>query len=349
MILKNEVAIILLKNKKESGLFEYAEIYNKFSPKSELFLLNNIFNKNQWIILILFFRYKNKCSNFINEIVSNFNLIHICDNPIFSYKILKILKNKDVKVLYTLHDPNMHEEKEIINKIKNYVRKFCIARTYKIIKESNNITLHIHKEYKIPKPINYVVKEHPLYEGAPEKSKNQTSNFKIGFYGRLEYYKGIDLFLKIIIELDKRIKKNDNIEIVIAGQGIVKAPILNNIKIRVFNEFLNTHEFNRLVKSTDLILMPYRQVSQSGILMKSKTYCVPVITSELKNLTDNFTDQVTGYSISIYDIELWVKRILNLYKYKDDLLEVQNKIRVESENYRPALIVPDLYAKIIDA
>ena len=134
--INKKVCILLLHNTKETGLYEYARIYHQVYQNSEIVLLSQLYsNISQWEILFRFSFYRKRIEKKIKEELSSYEIIHICDNPIYSLNVIKILNKYKINTIYTLHDPESHYEKSIKDNLKKRLK--IKLQNYSLNKISN--------------------------------------------------------------------------------------------------------------------------------------------------------------------------------------------------------------------
>lgn len=96
-----------------------------------------------------------------------------------------------------------------------------------------------------------------------------TNNHKIRFlfFGNLSYAKGIDIVIDVFTKLSLNLR--EKVELVIAGKNVenIDFSIFRSISAyyKVFDRHINDDELIYLYSNTDVILLPYRKSSQSGI------------------------------------------------------------------------------------
>ncbi|MDC1371419.1 glycosyltransferase family 4 protein [Flavobacteriaceae bacterium] len=343
--MSNKVCLLLLHNKKQSGLYDYAKIYKDSYHNSDIIFLSDLYPQtSQWVLFLFFFKFKKIIHFKLKELSTNYKVLHICDNPVYTSKILLLIHKLKLKTIITLHDPNAHLELSVIKKLKNLVLINRQNKSLKLISLSKFLKLHIHKPFKIKYVNKPIISPHPIYINNSINKINNTS-LTIGFFGRIEYYKGIDIFIKLMKKLDKYVKK-DEVSFIIAGPGNLKnMPNLKNIKFEVYNFYLESSKFNYLLSKTDLILLPYRQASQSGILMKAISYNIPVISSNLTELSAYIDDGKTGIILDVEDMNSWVVKIKELIKNKDLLYKMSLNINNFKSKFDPIIISNYLYSK----
>ena len=222
------------------------------------------------------------------------NFIHFDDVSIrlipFTF-FLFLLKSK---LIINVHDPIQHSGEKNIKNIfakklfYNIANKFITFSKYSqsILIENNNnnkkcINLKL-KPYKFYK--NYIKKEaiEPTY---------------IAFIGRVSKYKGIDIFLDSIAILNT---KYPTAKYIIAGSpynnsigdNLKNKYKFNNVKF-ILNH-LSNFEVCEIIQKSKIIVCPYRDATQSGVVMTSLALHTPVIVSNQGGLPEYVQNNITG-------------------------------------------------------
>lgn len=93
------------------------------------------------------------------------------------------------------------------------------------------------------------------------------SKIKFLFFGNLSRTKGVDIVVDTFTRLSQNLK--DKVELVIAGKNVenIDFNTLRKISVnyKIFDRHINDDELVYLYSHTDVILLPYRKSSQSGI------------------------------------------------------------------------------------
>lgn len=237
-------------------------------------------------ILSCFFRsdYKN--------IISNYSVIHILTDSLVTFSLVKVLFffNKDLKVVYTLHDPKSHKEK--ISFLGKKIKEYNLRKLYLLSSSRKNFYLHIHSEKLIvdcPNHVrNIIIHPHPL----PKKIINnkyvkKNNKLRFGFLGRIEYYKGLDIMFDAFKSIEDSL--GANVEIIIVGRGnLDKEKWENQLNCDVFikNEIVTDKYFHQQMNSLDCLLLPYKKASQSGVGYMALAYNIPIIATATGGLPD---------------------------------------------------------------
>lgn len=112
------------------------------------------------------------------------------------------------------------------------------------------------------------------------------------FFGRIEFYKGIELLYKSFIE-------NENLKdvpLVIAGKGNIyfERNISKERQIRFVNRFIDDAEMNDLFSNAKIVVLPYTSATQSAVTSLSYFYNKPMIVSDILGLKDSVIENKTA-------------------------------------------------------
>lgn len=206
-------------------------------------------------------------------------------------KWIKVL-NPHIRIVFTMHNVfphGMHETKKDvyikrIRKLSNSIDSFMV-HTYHTQKEFSNIYLipikkigvAYHGIYK-PEGITYI----------PTK-KDGENTLRIFMYGLQDYYKGADILIEALSLLPEAYVNRTKTLI------IGKTPLMMLNKYSKSLDRLNVvwkpgyYEQAALQKgldNSDIVLLPYRAISQSAVLLEMIYLQKPVITSDLPSFVE---------------------------------------------------------------
>jgi glycosyltransferase involved in cell wall biosynthesis len=196
---------------------------------------------------------------------------------------------------------------------------------------------------------------------------------QILFLGRIERYKGID----ILLDAFRTVRKGrPELSLVIAGRGELTKK-LSNIKategIKIYNRWLLEEELDQLCLASDLVVLPYIQATQSGVVAKAQALGRPVIVTNVGGLAEQIENGSTGCIIpfnnanalaqAIEDMLLDKKRLSemgraawSLYKKKyswdniaSQAIEVYERAREDRFAFGPSRMTAGLRAFIVGA
>lgn len=121
---------------------EWQKVYGKKSDYINLFNLNTG-NQSYWMLqLKLFFGTEKKYTDAFQNIMSSYehHYVHITDNPLFLFWILKQLIKFDKNIIVTLHDPLPHIEKSFLKKTIRYFTIFLNYKIYKLAEKTPHLS-----------------------------------------------------------------------------------------------------------------------------------------------------------------------------------------------------------------
>jgi len=343
--MSKRVLITLLHNTRNSGLAAYARIYSHCSSSFSEFYLREILSiSSQWALLFFFRFYIRKIDNILLEKVRGVDLVHICDNPVYSIFILERLESWGIETIYTLHDIIPHDERSLKRRLKSFLISLITRITLHKIKHMKHVKLHLHRGCRALDSLNPKIHPHPLYHQFKFIAKEHKINeYSIGFFGRLDYYKGIDIFVDILMHLEQY-DFGFKLNVYIVGSGQFK--IINNFKrlnVIILNEYLLDERFDSYLANVDLIIMPYRSYTQSGILMKAISYDIPVIAHRKPEIEDFIISDYNGVLLSKLDVDIWCSEILKILNSSTKRRELSMNNNLFKQKWSPNEIASYLY------
>ena len=141
---------------------------------------------------------------------------------------------------------------------------------------------------------------------AKEKLELSENNKILLFFGAIEKYKGIDILL---YSLKMLIEKDSSYMLLISGSPwnntkylteinqLIKSLKLEKHIIKRYN-FIPDDEIEKYFMAADCLILPYRQIYQSGVVFISFFFGLPIIASEVgsfKEVIDNKINGLTYY------------------------------------------------------
>lgn len=134
----------------------------------------------------------------------------------------------------------------------------------------------------------YRVSEHPALVVTNPSQRRRPGGRMVLFVGRIRPYKGVDLLLEAWAS-----RNFGGAELVIAGEGRIPSAVALP-SVRVINRWLSEREIEELIASAALVVLPYREASQSGIVPIAKALGVPVVATPVGGLPEQFINDVEG-------------------------------------------------------
>ena len=142
-------------------------------------------------------------------------------------------------------------------------------------------------------------------------------------------YKGSDIIAKAWEEYEE-LNQNKNIVLLIAGmnKGVDFSAIENFDNVIIDDRRIPNEEFHQILLDTDILLLPYKRISQSGILLSAISASIPVVVTKLGGLTEPFEVADIGWIIDNADAESLGKKLTYLANNVQEVREKKNNEKI---------------------
>jgi glycosyltransferase involved in cell wall biosynthesis len=170
------------------------------------------------------------------------------------------------------------------------------------------------------------------------------------FFGYVRKYKGLDLLIEAIAELAK---KDSAYKLLAAGEFyddekyyLDKVEALKlGPSVKLINKFIPNEDVVKYFEPSDLVVLPYRSATQSGILNLAYGFFKPVLVTNVGGLAEFVDDGKTGYVIKPDSQKNLVDGIVNFFEQRQKINFKENiKNRVSQNSFNN---LPKLFEKII--
>ncbi len=332
LIKENDVEIISFKRQYPDFLFPGKSQFEDQIEKAKIIAQNLIdsINPLNWISV------GNKIKNQKPDLVI-FKYWLPFFGPAFGTIAKQIKKNNHTKILTICHNVIPHEK-----------RPGDISFTKYFVKYSDHFILLSNKVVgdllKFVPQAKYKILPHPVYSKFGNAvSKSEAKNFLnlnyekiILFFGLIRDYKGLD----ILIEAMNLLKDKIDLKLIISGEfysgkekylNLIKNYELEN-KIQLFGNFIPTEEVKYYFSAADVVILPYKEATQSGIVQIAMNFKKPVIAANVGGLGEVVIENKTGFIVEKENPEQLAKAILKFYKENKEE-EFSRNAEVEAEKY----------------
>ncbi len=266
--------------------------------------------------------------------------------------IKKSLKNR---IIFITENFISHDEGKIefsLSKIGLKNAKAFLTLSGKVEKELQPI-LKGRKVYKSELPIYDCYKINDKKNPAELKKEFgiEENEFVLLFFGYIRKYKGLDLLIDAFNEV---CKKYDFIKLLVAGESYddiniykeqIKKLNLEN-KVIIENKYIANEDVYKYYSVADLVVLPYRSGTQSGILNVAYGFIKPVLVTDVGGLTESIEPNKTGIIVKPDSPEEIANGIFNFLKLKDEINFRENiKNRLNDNAFSR---IPNLFNQIIE-
>ena len=254
--------------------------------------------------------------------------------PAYRGAIHELKKHSDIPVFFLCHNLLAHDrapvpghktwERLLTRRVFKRVDGFLVHADEMVgqLKEFSD-TSHVRKIY------------HPLYDfylqwdGSSPVVKDPET-LRVLFFGKIRKYKGLSVFLKAMAHVKEEIP----IHATIAGEFYVDpvpyrkaAERLGLSDLLTWRErYIPNEEVPRLFRETDLVVLPYLEATQSGVVPVAYQFEVPVVASDVGGLSEVVLEGRTGYLAPVGDSRAIAEKIVKFHR-ENRKKEFQSNIR----------------------
>lgn len=229
---------------------------------------------------------------------------------------------RDIKIITTTHDVEAHDRFNLAEVVSNLltVGSDRFVDGYVILNEKDRPIV----ERKHRKPVAVIPHASFSYYFKHADVSDTEIKHRIGFFGRIEPYKGLDLLVDAFEQ-----SKTQGLRLLIAGSGSIDAgtreKIRNNDHIELINRYIDDDEFQPLLDSVDFVVLPYKRASQSGVIPLCFAYGKTVIATNVGALEEQVPEG-TGM-ITNPDASDICARIDGLYKNPEQIFRMGSRAK----------------------
>ena len=260
--------------------------------------------------------------------------------PFFAFSLgraARILKKicPQAKIISVMHNVIPHEKRAG----DDFLTRFYLKQNdgFAVLNEKSKDDL-----LKLKSDAKYLVLPHPLYDHYGNKIEKTEARKKLGippdkkamlFFGLIRSYKGVDLILETLAELD------ESYYLIIAGEAygsfdkykeIMKRHSLEN-RVLLQTKFIPESEIALYFSAADVCVLPYRSGTQSGIEGISYHFGLPVIVTDVGGLKETVEKYNTGLIVSRPETGLVKEAVI---KYFEGDLSLRRSLEANIAEYK---------------
>ena len=319
-----------------------ALIYEELSKEHQVQFINY---KRQYPAIL----FPGKTEYKIGDLASDFPSKRVIDsiNPLTWFKAVKLIKNfqsewaifrywnpffapliglmasklrkKSIKVAILVDNLVPHEE----SFIDSWMARRILARADHVITMSKSVSGDVQAHYPGMKTTTLF---HPLYEIYQSSHSKAEARAKLNlpdhpivlYFGLIRPYKGLDIFIKGLGSIKHDF---DDYTALILGEAyedsqkyvdLIKSEGISSYTI-FRNEFISDNELPIYFAAADVLVLPYRTATQSGIVGIALQMDRPVIATRVGGLGEYISEGETGYLVEPENPEALGQAILKFF------------------------------------
>lgn len=270
-------------------------------------------------------------------------VLYVANSPA-NMEIMKKLKRYNQYAF--LHNPIPHIDRySLFSIIENRINIASLRYCKKIFVASNTLKKKISSDKRYTQKMDIV---EVVYLGQQTSMlydiKSAEEDIDVLFFGRFEFYKGLDVLLKAISQLP-------NVNCTIIGKGdlsrIVGSDIQISSNVTVINEYMPDKELAVYISKCKVFVMPYREATGTQIIQTVMYYGKPIIATDtgcFPEYLENGVDSIIVKPESVSELEAAIIRLLddpNLRKKMGDNARLHLNHRFSND------VLADKYIELI--
>lgn len=252
--------------------------------------------------------------------------VFISSHPLNFIAIMIIRLISRTKIISVIHDPMPHsgDRFKIIILISQFLQ---LKLSHKVLVAGIKLKDEVSRIYTFNKKniyIMYIGNNRNIIPKFLEKNKR----IYFSLLGRVEDYKGIDIFLKAakkVIDTNRT-----DIKFIIAGQGKLNKykHLINQIdpsKLEIRNELISDEEFDFIISQSFAVAIPYKDATQTGTIQIANSLSTPCIVTNVGSLPELVVKNETGIIINPKSSDELANAMIELSSNTHKLIRMEKK------------------------
>lgn len=216
----------------------------------------------------------------------------------------------EIPVCYTMHDPSVHPGE--VSPVRDFLTRRAVGIADHLIVHGEALRVELEEQGLCSSRISVI--PHGDYGFFLKYAEGRPEEPLILFFGRLIAYKGLEVLCQAERRLAERL---DGYSLCIAGEGdpgIFSAEMGPSGRVTVENRYLSDSEVAALFERARIVVLPYTQASQSGVLAIAFAFGKPVIVTRTGGLPEAVGEGEAGLIVPPGDPEALAEAMERLWR-----------------------------------
>ncbi len=221
------------------------------------------------------------------------------------------LRKKGVKVVLLCHNVADHDAHGLKQRVSKALLKQADAYITHATEAADTL-----RAVRPDAPV--LQRPHPIYGQfpAPNEHLEQRGRLELLFFGLIRPYKGLDVLIKALAKLH-----DEEVYLTVAGEAWGELAVLQqNIavsgapNVELHLEYIPDAEAANYFARADVVVLPYRSATGSGVLTVAYHYGKPVLATRVGGLPDSVVDGKTGWLVEPESADALAEAIAHIHR-----------------------------------
>lgn len=250
-----------------------------------------------------------------------------------------VLRRSGVRVLTSVHDSTRHAGEE--SRLLTYLGERSRRDTDGIVTYSSSVASELRAASA---PVFETVHGAFGSERATPPRTLPQHGITIGFFGRIERYKGLE---RLVAAVEDLTDQQFPVTLRVVGRGTIDAGLtqrLSNLDATVRNEWIAEEEIESIIGAFDVLCLPYDEASQSGVVGFAMRQGVPIVATPVGGLREQVVKAggIVSASLSRADYSAAIRQVISSPSLYSDVSSSQ--LVAASTTYSWARVAKDIRA-----
>lgn len=238
------------------------------------------------------------------------------------------------KCISLIHDPFPHSGEETFNRKLSNTLLIKWGQAYVLFNESQRqkfADAYVISQDRIFSSFLSQYEFLTLFQPNKDILPKESKMLKVLFTGRISPYKGLRYLYEAV---QSYLDTSKDIQLVIAGKGPIDFDISGVDKEHVFiyNRFIESSELHALLDWCDVVVCPYTDATQSGVIMSAFALCKPVLATNVGGLPEMLGFGRYGYLVPPKDSKALCEALKHIDLHPEELSSFSQHIHEDYFN-----------------
>jgi glycosyltransferase involved in cell wall biosynthesis len=256
--------------------------------------------------------------------------VHLQEVPDLVAPVLALTLRPFFRIIWTVHDPLPHSGRDA--QLRGRLALQHLGRRLADLVVVHGPSCHDHFIREYPGFAGRVLLSHHGVMMTPPATKDAGHPNTVLFFGRMEKYKGLDTLIEAAEILDRR---GVDYRMVVAGQGPELDRNLERLqglpRFRVVRGIVPPKQTSELFHGADIVVLPYKDASQSGVAAAAFGSHCPVIASRVGGLPDVVEHGLNGLLVEPDNAVALADALQEILQHRDVLERLTDGARATAQ------------------